>query len=143
MLEHGRTGAIIRRDPIDLGADCQSRRDCAVSRIAHPCLSDEVVANSSSTTPSRVARTAAKSGIRATSIYTDPDAHSQHALCSPFAVNLGSATAYLDGDRIIEVAKQHGCQSVHPGYGFVRSPLRRRRPPTVSPKDVTDHGRDS
>ena len=66
-----------------------------------------------------MARTAAQSGIRTTTVYTDPDARSQHALASPFAVNLGSPSAYLDGDRIIDVAKQQGCQSIHPGYGFV------------------------
>ncbi|KAF2758909.1 methylcrotonoyl-CoA carboxylase subunit alpha [Pseudovirgaria hyperparasitica] len=67
----------------------------------------------------RVGRTAAEYGIRTTTIYTNPDAHSQHALSSPFAVNLGDASAYLDGDRIIEAAKQHGCQGIHPGYGFL------------------------
>ncbi|KAI9811981.1 MAG: hypothetical protein M1832_000646 [Thelocarpon impressellum] len=67
----------------------------------------------------RVARTASQSGIRTTTVYTDPDVLSQHALASPYAVNLGLPTAYLDGDRIIEVAKQQGCQSIHPGYGFL------------------------
>ncbi|KFY06719.1 hypothetical protein V492_07797 [Pseudogymnoascus sp. VKM F-4246] len=67
----------------------------------------------------RVGRTAAESGIRCTTLYTDPDAHSQHALSSPFAVNLGQASAYLDGERIIAVAKEQGCQALHPGYGFL------------------------
>jgi 3-methylcrotonyl-CoA carboxylase alpha subunit len=68
---------------------------------------------------SRVGRTAAENGIRTTTLYTDPDAHSQHALSSPFAVNLGDPSAYLDGDRIIKIAQEHGCQAVHPGYGFL------------------------
>lgn len=67
----------------------------------------------------RVGRTAADYGIRTTTIYTNPDARSQHALSSPFAVNLGEPSAYLDGDRIIEVAKEQGCQGIHPGYGFL------------------------
>ena len=67
----------------------------------------------------RVGRTAADYGIRTTTIYTNPDAHSQHALSSPFAVNLGEPSAYLDGDRIIQVAKEQGCQGIHPGYGFL------------------------
>lgn len=67
----------------------------------------------------RVGRTAAEYGIRTTTLYTDPDAKSQHALSSPFAVNLGDSAAYLDGDRIIEVAKREGCKGIHPGYGFV------------------------
>ncbi|KAB8975995.1 hypothetical protein FH972_026874 [Carpinus fangiana] len=67
----------------------------------------------------RVGRTASQYGVRITTLYTDPDAKSQHALSSPFAVNLGQPNAYLDGDRIIQVAKTHGCDSIHPGYGFL------------------------
>ncbi|KAJ5647454.1 hypothetical protein N7490_003826 [Penicillium lividum] len=67
----------------------------------------------------RVGRTAAEHGIRVTTLYTDPDSRSQHALSSPFAFNLGSVSAYLDGDRIIEIAKKEGCQGIHPGYGFL------------------------
>ncbi|KAI9783310.1 MAG: hypothetical protein M1816_001442 [Peltula sp. TS41687] len=67
----------------------------------------------------RVGRTASESGIRTTTVYTEPDALSQHALSSPFAVRLGDPTAYLNGDRIIEVAKREGCQGIHPGYGFL------------------------
>ncbi|KAL9041313.1 MAG: hypothetical protein Q9214_004155, partial [Letrouitia sp. 1 TL-2023] len=67
----------------------------------------------------RVGRTASEHGIKCTTIYTDPDAKSQHALSSPYAINLGSPTAYLDGERIIEVAKQQGCVAIHPGYGFL------------------------
>ncbi|CAI7656789.1 unnamed protein product [Penicillium manginii] len=67
----------------------------------------------------RVGRTAAEHGIRVTTLYTDPDSRSQHALSSPFAFNLGSVSAYLDGDRIIEIAKREGCRGIHPGYGFL------------------------
>lgn len=68
----------------------------------------------------RVGRTASEYGIRTTTLFTDPDARSQHALSSPYAVNLGDPSAYLDGDRIIQIAKEQGCQGIHPGYGFVR-----------------------
>ncbi|KAH3920237.1 hypothetical protein HBI56_067250 [Parastagonospora nodorum] len=67
----------------------------------------------------RVGRTASEYGIRTTTLYTDPDARSQHALSSPYAVNLGDPSAYLDGDRIIQIAKEQGCQGIHPGYGFL------------------------
>ncbi|MCJ1445159.1 MAG: hypothetical protein MMC23_005664 [Stictis urceolatum] len=67
----------------------------------------------------RVGRTAAQHGVRTTTIYTDPDATSQHALSTPYAVNLGDPSAYLDGERIIQVAKQQGCGGIHPGYGFL------------------------
>lgn len=68
----------------------------------------------------RVNKTASKYGIKTTTIYTEPDARSQHALSSSNAVNLGHSSAYLDGDRIIEAAKVHACIGIHPGYGFVR-----------------------
>ena len=43
-----------------------------------------------------------------------------HALASPFALNLGtSANAYLDGPRIVQLARKHDCDAVHPGYGFL------------------------
>ena len=64
-------------------------------------------------------RTASKHGVRTTTIYTDPDAQSQHALSSPFAFNLGDPSAYLDGDKIIEIARREGCNGIHPGYGFL------------------------
>ncbi|RMZ66393.1 3-methylcrotonyl- carboxylase subunit alpha [Pyrenophora seminiperda CCB06] len=67
----------------------------------------------------RVGRTASEYGIRTTTLFTDPDAPSQHALSSPYAVNLGDPSAYLDGDRIIQIAKEQGCQAIHPGYGFL------------------------
>lgn len=64
-------------------------------------------------------KTASDYGIRTTTIYTEPDAESQHALSSPFSVNIGDPAAYLDGDKIINVAKQQRCTGIHPGYGFV------------------------
>lgn len=67
----------------------------------------------------RVGRTAKSLGVKCTTIYTSPDATSQHALSSPFAVNIGEPSAYLDGEKIIAVAKQSGCEALHPGYGFL------------------------
>lgn len=67
----------------------------------------------------RVNRTASQYGIRTTTLYTDPDRHAQHALSSPFAINLGSTGEYLNGTRIIAIAKQHNCEAIHPGYGFL------------------------
>lgn len=67
----------------------------------------------------RVGRTASELGIKTTTLYTDPDAQSQHALSSPFAINLGNPSRYLDGDYIIRLALQNNCQAIHPGYGFL------------------------
>ncbi|KAK3903700.1 carbamoyl-phosphate synthase L chain, ATP binding domain-containing protein [Staphylotrichum tortipilum] len=68
----------------------------------------------------RIARTAAAMGIRTTTLYTDVDAASQHARCSPHALALGpQPAAYLDGARIVRLAREHGIQALHPGYGFL------------------------
>lgn len=67
----------------------------------------------------RVGRTASRLGIRCTTIYTESDLKSQHALHSPFNANLGHSSAYLDGEKIISIAKNRGCEALHPGYGFL------------------------
>ncbi len=67
----------------------------------------------------RVTRTAARHGIRTTTVYTNPDAKSQHAHSSKWAFNLGDTGAYLDQDKIIKIAKSQNCKAIHPGYGFL------------------------
>ncbi|KAL8820571.1 MAG: hypothetical protein Q9191_007486 [Dirinaria sp. TL-2023a] len=67
----------------------------------------------------RVGRTASQYGIKVATVYTNPDARSQHALSSPFAINLADTSEYLNGEKIIEAAKHHGCAGIHPGYGFL------------------------
>ncbi|ROW13688.1 hypothetical protein VPNG_04572 [Cytospora leucostoma] len=64
----------------------------------------------------RVQRTAAKLGIRTTTLYTDVDREAQHTTATPYSLSLPN---YLDGDRIISLAKQHNIQALHPGYGFL------------------------
>ncbi|KAK1764052.1 carbamoyl-phosphate synthase subunit L [Phialemonium atrogriseum] len=58
-------------------------------------------------------------GIATTTLYTDADARSQHAGASPHSIGLGPPAAYLDGDRIIALARRRGIQALHPGYGFL------------------------
>lgn len=67
----------------------------------------------------RIHRTAHRLGIPTTTLYTNPDTTAQHAACSPHSLALGAPSAYLDGDRIIALAKQHGIHALHPGYGFL------------------------
>jgi 3-methylcrotonyl-CoA carboxylase alpha subunit len=67
----------------------------------------------------RVNKTAALHGIKTTTLYTDPDKHAQHAKSSPYSFNLGATSGYLDQDKILRIAKENGCQAIHPGYGFL------------------------
>ncbi|OAA55660.1 methylcrotonoyl-CoA carboxylase alpha chain [Cordyceps fumosorosea ARSEF 2679] len=67
----------------------------------------------------RINKTAERMGIRATTVYTDVDAHAWHASAGFQSLGLGPAKGYLDGDKIIALAKKNGIQALHPGYGFL------------------------
>ncbi|KAF4595198.1 Methylcrotonoyl-CoA carboxylase subunit alpha, mitochondrial [Ophiocordyceps camponoti-floridani] len=67
----------------------------------------------------RINRTAERMGIRATTVYTDVDADAWHASAGFRSLGLGTANGYLDGDKMIALAKRHGIQALHPGYGFL------------------------
>ncbi|HLX38763.1 MAG TPA: biotin carboxylase N-terminal domain-containing protein, partial [Candidatus Binataceae bacterium] len=69
----------------------------------------------------RVMRAAAELGIATVAVYSDDDLHSLHTRKADQAVALkgNGARAYLDAERIIAVAKEAGCDAIHPGYGFL------------------------
>ena len=70
----------------------------------------------------RVMRTARQMGIATVAIYSDADAGSKHVQMADEAVNVGaaaSADSYLQGQRIIDAAKNTGAQAIHPGFGFL------------------------
>ncbi len=69
----------------------------------------------------RIARAAADLGIETVAVYAEEDARSLHLLRADEAQPLDArgAAAYLDIQRIIEVAAATGCDALHPGYGFL------------------------
>src|ERR1700693_3710528 len=69
----------------------------------------------------RVMRAAAELGMRTVAVYSDDDLHSLHTKKADHATALkgSGAKAYLDAERIIAVAKESGCDAIHPGYGFL------------------------
>ena len=66
----------------------------------------------------RIARAAAKLGIRSVAAYSRDDADSLHRRRADEAVASGAA-AYLDMEAIVRAARHAGCDAVHPGYGFL------------------------
>ncbi|AOE83329.1 acetyl-CoA carboxylase family protein [Pseudomonas sp. TCU-HL1] len=69
----------------------------------------------------RIARAAAELGIRSVVVYAEDDSQSLHLRKADLAVPLKGrgAAAYLDAAQLVEAARQHGCDAVHPGYGFL------------------------
>ena len=70
----------------------------------------------------RVAATARGMGIRTVAVYSDADANAKHVSVCDEAYRLGPPAAkgsYLQGDKIIAIARQCGAQAIHPGYGFL------------------------
>ena len=70
----------------------------------------------------RIARTAARLGMRTIAVYSRADAAALHVRQCDEAHLIGPASAaesYLVIDRIIEVARKSGAQCIHPGYGFL------------------------
>jgi acetyl/propionyl-CoA carboxylase alpha subunit len=69
----------------------------------------------------RVAKTAKEMGIATLAIYTASEKGSLHCEYADEAVALktDAMAGYLDMDNILEIARQHGCDAIHPGYGFL------------------------
>ena len=69
----------------------------------------------------RIARAAADLGIRSVAIFSEDDAQSLHVKLADEARALKGTgpAAYLDLAQVIAVAKDSGCDCVHPGYGFL------------------------
>ncbi len=70
----------------------------------------------------RILRACREMGIRTVAVYSDADREALHLEYADEAVRLGPpapAESYLNIPRLLEVARQTGCDAVHPGYGFL------------------------
>src|ERR1700737_4718056 len=69
----------------------------------------------------RIMRAAAELGICTVAVFSEDDARSLHIRKADEARALTGtgATAYLDGEQIVAVAKAAGGDAIHPGYGFL------------------------
>ena len=65
----------------------------------------------------RIIKTAHEMGIACVAVYTEADTHSPFVRMADQAIKLSDS--YLNGNEIINAAKQTGAEAIHPGYGFL------------------------
>jgi acetyl-CoA/propionyl-CoA carboxylase biotin carboxyl carrier protein len=61
-------------------------------------------------------------GVDTVAVYSDADRNAGHVAYADEAYNVGPAPAsesYLDGETIVETAREAGADAIHPGYGFL------------------------
>jgi acetyl-CoA carboxylase biotin carboxylase subunit len=70
----------------------------------------------------RVIRTLREMGIRSVAVYSDADRAALHVRKADEAAHIGgspSSESYLNISRILDAARKHGADAIHPGYGFL------------------------
>ena len=71
----------------------------------------------------RIFRSTHELGIRTVAMYSHEDRYALHRFKADEAYRIGQPgepiQAYLDIDAIITLAKKHGIDAIHPGYGFL------------------------
>src|SRR3989442_8309897 len=70
----------------------------------------------------RIIRALREAHIPSVAVYSEADRAALHVQMADEAVQIGpaaSSESYLRIDRIIEAARKHGADAIHPGYGFL------------------------
>ena len=70
----------------------------------------------------RVMRSCREMGILSVAVYSEADRTSRHVFYADEACLIGPASSkesYLDIEKIIQAAKLHKADAIHPGYGFL------------------------
>jgi len=70
----------------------------------------------------RIIRTLREMGVRSVAVYSDADRAALHVRKADEAAHLGPAPSresYLSIPRILDAARRHHADAIHPGYGFL------------------------
>ncbi|MGE0359657.1 MAG: acetyl/propionyl/methylcrotonyl-CoA carboxylase subunit alpha [Vicinamibacterales bacterium] len=70
----------------------------------------------------RVIRACRVARLESVAVYSDADAGAPHVMAADFAARLGPPPAvdsYLNVPALLDAARTHGADAVHPGYGFL------------------------
>jgi len=70
----------------------------------------------------RVFRACRELGIKTVAVYSDADRDAIHARYADEAFHIGPAPpseSYLQLEKIVKLAADHGAEAIHPGYGFL------------------------
>jgi len=69
----------------------------------------------------RIVRACSEMGIKSVAVYAEADRYSLHVKKADEAYCLGPDTVagYLNVHRLVNLAKEAGCDALHPGYGFL------------------------
>jgi len=70
----------------------------------------------------RIIRTCRRMGIRTVAVYSEADAGALHVQFADEACCIGNsapAESYLRIENVLNTAKKHDAQAIHPGYGFL------------------------
>ena len=70
----------------------------------------------------RIIRTARDLGVASIAVVSEADTGALHAALADEVAVIGppeAAASYLNGERILDVARELGAEAIHPGYGFL------------------------
>ena len=70
----------------------------------------------------RIIQTCRRMGIRTVAVYSEADAGALHVQLADEACCIGKsapAESYLQIENVLDAAKKHDAQAIHPGYGFL------------------------
>jgi acetyl-CoA carboxylase biotin carboxylase subunit len=96
------------------------KRDCLL--LQSPCMFRKVLIANRGEIAVRIIRALREMNITSIAVFSDVDRTALHVRMADEAEHIGpapSSESYLRIDRILEAAKKHGANAIHPGYGFL------------------------